>query len=575
MEETSVTPECRIIRNVRVPMRDGVELATTVILPLAEGRYPTVLVRTSYRRITQWEQGLAFARNGYAFVVQDCRGRWDSDGEWYPFTAEAHDGYDTLEWLGDQPWCDGNVGMFGASYLAGTQFLAAPEGSKYLRALIPMFMTGDPWRRAYYADGAFSLALNLIWLCFEVCATSSDFPIMDAYDMAALFRKLPLIELDIESGYEQIPFWRDYVRHHARDDYWEALSIRDKYHAFTMPSLLIGGWYDYYPKETFRNYLAIVEHASSAELARRHKVIIGPWGHGFSGSSEFGDLDFGEQSVPDAIGLYCEWFDATLKDGAAGSSPAGSQWVPEAPIRIFVMGANTWRDEYEWPLARTEYVKYYLHSNGAANSPGVLSTEMPADEPPDNYTYDPLDPVPTLGGNHSVGLFWEAARDVIRPGPFDQRPIEQRDDVLVYTTEPLDEDTEITGPVTLKLYAASSAPDTDFVAKLTDVYPNGRSINITEGVIRARFREMDWENPTPIVPHTIYEYTIDLQVTSNVFKQGHCIRVDVTSSNFPLWDRNPNTGHKPGMDAELRPADQTIYHDRQHPSHIILPIIPV
>ena len=248
----------------------------------------------------------------------------------------------------------------------------------------------------------------------------------------------------------------------------------------------------------------------------------------------------------------------------------------DAPIRLFVMGANEWRDEDEWPLARTQYVDYYLHSGGAANSlhgDGSLSPRPPGDEPGDGFTYDPDNPVPTHGGNHSIGMFWEAVRNIIQPGPLDQRPIERRDDVLVYTTEPLDEDTEVTGPIILKLFAASSAPDTDFVGRLADVYPDGRAINVTEGVIRARFRERDWQRPKLIEPGVIYEYTIDLQVTANVFKRGHRIRLDVTSSNFPLWDRNPNTGHELGVDADVAIARQTIHHDADHPSHLVLPIV--
>jgi len=239
--------------------------------------------------------------------------------------------------------------------------------------------------------------------------------------------------------------------------------------------------------------------------------------------------------------VYQRWFDRTLKG-------KGSPMAENAPVRISVMGANEWQDEYEWPLSRTSYVECYLHSSGDANSVaegGWLSPEAPQDEPSDHYTHDPENPVPTLGGNHSVSLFWESVRDLIRPGPFDQSPIEQRQDVLIYTTEPLEVDTEITGSVVLKLYAALSAPDTDFVAKLTDVYPDRRSINITEGIVRARLRQRTWNEPEIITPNAIYEYTVDLQVTSNVFKKGHRIRLHVTSSNSPLWDRNPNTGHAP------------------------------
>jgi len=564
----SVTRDCRILRNVPVPMRDGVKLVATIVLPEKEGKYPTILTRTAYNRLGLWWDGVQFAKHGYAYVTQDCRGRFDSAGDWYPFTAEARDGYDMVEWIARQPWSNGKVGMYGASYLAATQFLAATEQSPHLKALIPMFMSGDCWKRAYYCDGAFSLALNLIWLVFEVPSRTSGLPLMSAYDMDKLFRRLPLLTLDEQSGAGEVPFWRDYVKHSAFDDHWRLLSLRDKYHLFTQPLLLIGGWYDYYAGETFANYAGLMKH-SPPELRKRHRVLIGPWGHGWTGSSRFGEIDFGRDSLVDGFKVYLQWFDQQLK---AKRPPKG-----DAPIRLFVMGANEWHGEYEWPLRRTRYTKFYFHSRGAANSlygNGVLSTERPGDEPTDRYDYDPENPVPTLGGNHSVGLFWEAIRNVIRPGPFDQRPVERRDDMLVYTTEPLAEEIEVTGPVIVKLYAASSAPDTDFVARLTDVYPDGRSINLTEGVIRARYREDVWGKPSLIEPGRVYEYTIDLQVTSNLFKKGHRIRVDITSSCFPLWDRNPNTGHEPGMDAELQIAHQTVLHDRAHPSHILLPVIP-
>ena len=562
------------MRRIKIRMRDGVKLVTTVILPKADGRYPTILLRTPYFRLFRatrehWSQGVFFAQQGYASVLQDTRGRYDSEGEFYPYTSEAQDGYDTLEWVGHQPWCNGKVGMIGASYEAGTQFLAAPEGSQYLKSMIPMFMTGDPWLRGYYAGGAFSLALNLIWLCFLLPGKTREDVMMPAYDFGKLFNGLPLITLDEKSDSGVLPYWRDYVKHYTRDNYWKSQSIRDKYHTFVMPVLLIGGWYDYYVGEVFNNYLGLVKHAPSPETALSHKVLVGPWPHGIFPSPKFGDVDFGKQSIIDLESLFLNWFNRTLHS----KEPSPNH---EAPIRIFVMGANEWRDVNEWPLALTKFLKYYLHSQGTANTStgdGELSPKMPADEPTDSYTYDPNNYVPTLGGNHSVGMM-DAPEEIIRPGPFDQSLIEKRNDVLVYTTQPIQKDIEITGPIIIKLYAASSASDTDFVGKLTDVYPDGRSINITEGIIRARFREMDWDKPKLIEPHTIYAYTIDLQVTSNLFKKGHRIRVQITSSNFPLWDRNPNTGHVPGQDAKLQNAHQIIYHERQYPSHIVLPIIP-
>jgi putative CocE/NonD family hydrolase len=280
-------------------------------------------------------------------------------------------------------------------------------------------------------------------------------------------------------------------------------------------------------------------------------------------------LDFGPEALRENDSTL-RWLECILQ----GGDPKTFQ---EAPIRIFVMGANRWREEYEWPLARTDFVRFYLHSQGAANSllgQGVLSRTPPGQEPPDQYRYDPEHPVPTLGGNHSVGPYNPGLYELALPGPYDQRPVERRDDVLVYTTEPLPEDVEVTGPVTVTLFAATSAPDTDFVARLTDVYPDGRSINLTEGVIRARFRQRDWSHPQPVEPGRVLEYTIELQPTSNVFPQGHRLRLDLTSSNFPLWDRNLNTGHPPGTDTEIQVAEQTIYHDSAHPSHVTLPLIP-
>ncbi|MBI3919854.1 MAG: CocE/NonD family hydrolase [Armatimonadetes bacterium] len=563
----TVSRDCRVMRNIGVPMRDGVELATTVFLPASGDSFPVILVRTAYWRTNHWSQGVSFARNGYAFVVQDCRGRYDSPGEHYPFVTEGEDGYDTLEWIAQQPWCNGKVGMFGASYLAATQYYLALEGSPYLKSLIPMFMTGDPWQRAYYSGGAFSLALNLIWLCFEVCSRTSESALMNLFDMEKLFRKLPLLTLDEASGYDYIPYWRDYVRHWTYDDYWKSLSIRDNYADFTMPMLFIGGWYDYYAAETFTNFLGVRQH-SPREVRHRHRLVIGPWGHGWTGSSKMGHVDFGPQSLVNGDQVFLDWFDETLRDKELDTEAT--------PIRYFVMGANEWRSATEWPLPGTQFTNYYLHSSGSANSlygNGVLSAKPPADEPADDYTYNPENPMPTLGGNHSVGLFWESVRSVIQPGPFDQRPIERRDDMLVYTTAPLEEGIEVTGPIALKLYAASSAPDTDFVARLCDVHPDGRSINLTEGVLRARFRERVWDQPRLIEPGEVYEYTIDLQVTSNVFKQGHRLRLDVTSSCFPLWDRNPNTGHEPGLDAEMQAARQTAYHNQAYPSHLVLPVV--
>lgn len=550
--------DCKILRNVSVPMRDGVRLAATVYLPLIEGSCPAVLVRTAYNRSGFYNA--FFPTHGMTLVVQDCRGRYESGGEFHPFVHEAEDGYDTVEWIGSQPWCNGKVGMYGDSYLAATQFYAAPMGSRFLHVLNPRFMAGDCWKRAYYCDGAFSLALTWSWLCFECASRVSHASSMPLINVCETLRTLPLLSLDERAGAGEVPHYRDYVRRSHYDDHWRALCIRDQFAQFNIPVLLTGGWYDNYAAETAANFVRLQQQAPTPELRDGHRMIIGPWTHGINSDSVLGEIDFGKEALRENDATE-RWLDCILHEGNPRKFQA-------APIRIFVMGANIWRDEYEWPLARARTVNYYLHAGSR------LSTELPqGDEPPDQYSYDPDDPVPTLGGNHSVGPYNPGLYEFVKPGPYDQQAVERRRDVLSYTSDVLAQDTEVTGPVSLKLYASSSARDTDFVAKLTDVHPDGRSINITEGVIRARFREDVWGPPKLLDPGAVYEFTIDLQVTSNVFRKGHRIRVDITSSNFPLWDRNLNSGNDPGTDTEMTVADQTIYHDAVRASHIALPVV--
>jgi putative CocE/NonD family hydrolase len=383
---------------------------------------------------------------------------------------------------------------------------------------------------------------------------------MPLLDVPRLLRKLPIISLDEASGAGVVSAYREYVKRSAYDSYWETLSIRHSYGRFRMPVLLTGGWYDNYAAENVTNFLGLRQNAPTTKLRDSHRMLIGPWSHGILSTSVLGELDFGPKATGENDASN-RWLDTILH----GKAPSEFQ---KAPIRIFVMGLNRWRDEYEWPLGRTRYVNYYLQYGGR------LTLDPPSSGKPDRYVYDPANPVPTIGGNHSVGPYNPGLYEHAKPGPYDQRQIEKRRDVLSYTSEALKRDTEVTGPVALKLFASSSARDTDFVAKLTDVHPDGRSINITEGVIRARFRENVWGKPKLLVPHQVYEFTIDMLVTSNVFRKGHRMRVDIMSSNFPLWDRNLNTGNDPGTDATVNTAEQAIHHDREHPSRIVLPVIP-
>jgi putative CocE/NonD family hydrolase len=539
-------------------MRDGVRLSTSIFLPSGDGKYPAVLVRTAYNRVGAY-YGLYFAERGIAYVVQDCRGRYDSEGEFYPFINEPNDGEDTLNWIGSQPWCNGKIGMFGDSYLAATQFAVGPLKNKYLACLNPRFMSVDCWKRAYYCSGAFSLGLTWSWLCFECNSRTSEAAMMPAFDVSGVLCSLPLATLDEVSGAGIVQSYRDYVSHNTYSKFWQHLNQGEKYRDYTVPVFLLGGWYDYYPADAVSAFIGLRENAPSKELHDAHRLLIGPWTHGTSNSTMLGEIDFGPDALKENDASE-RWLECLLK----GKKPEQFQ---KAPVRIFVMGANLWRDQYEWPPAGTEYKKIYLRSGNS------LSTVQPSSEKPDYYQYDPADPVPTYGGNHSIGTYNPGLYEIAKPGPYDQRPIEARKDVLTYTSDPLDKDVEITGHVIVKLFAASSARDTDFVARLTDVHPDGKSINITEGVIRARFRENIHGAPKLIEPGKVYEYTIDLGVTSNLFKKGHAIRLQITSSNFPLWDRNLNTGNNPATDTEMLTAQQTIFHDTAHPSHIVLPVV--
>jgi len=545
--------------HVKVPMRDGVLLSADIFRPSVEGAFPVILMRTPYDNNGLIAKSIQYAKRGYALVAQDCRGRYDSEGEFYAWHDEATDGYDTQEWIGRQPWCNGKIGTAGGSYLGLVQWLAAPLQSQYLTTMVPRVITSNFYDSPNYSGGAFQLALNMLWGFRQLGRTNQN---IEHYNWPDFFRTLPLITADEAAG-RKIAFWKDWVKHPSYDNYWKEVSIEEKYEQIKVPALIMGGWFDLYSKQTFVNYNGMVQRGGTEEARKGTKMIMGAWPHPLSASTITGEVDFGPDSKFDLEGMELRWFDYWLRGIDNGI-------MNEAPIKLFIMGANYWRDEYEWPLARTQYVNYYFHSSGRANSlsgNGTLSTTLPEDQPPDRYTYDPNNPVPTLGGNNCC------SPNIVAWGAYDQRPAERRNDVLVYTTPPLAEDIEVTGPIFVKLYASSSAPDTDFTAKLVDVFPDGYAMNLCDGIIRGRYREC-FKEAKLMKPGGVYEFTIDCWVTGNVFKAGHRIRVDISSSNFPRFDRNPNTGHEFGMDSELSIAEQTVYHNRNYPSHIILPVIP-
>ena len=573
----------RVVVAKDLPMRtrDGVTLYADVYRPDAAGTFPVLVVRTPYDKSQDMAltEKVYFPPRGYVVVVQDTRGRFRSEGEFYPFIHEAQDGYDTIEWAAELPWSDGNVGTVGQSYLGLVQYFAAPQRPPHLKAMRPVSGPVTYFENCVYRRGVFELGWMLAYFVFMARNTlerkglyEQQRPSLDSYlshpevPLSPLkkevYRHLPLREWG-ERLKEGAPYFADFLQHAADGPYWHATDLRRQLHSVNVPMLHVGSWYDAFQYDTLTLYTGLHERAMTSEARRGQKLLMGPWAHllpyAVPTSKGTGEIDFGPEALIELHAAQLRWFDHFLKGMNNGV-------LDEAPIRLFVMGDNRWRDENEWPLARTRYTNLYLRSGGKANSlrgNGQLSLSTPGEEPPDRYLYDPEDPVPTRGGT-TLGLAM---------GVFDQTKIEEREDVLVYTGDVLTADMEVTGPISLKLFAASSAPDTDFTAKLVDLRPDGYAQNIAEGVTRARFRE-SLSSPTLITPEKVYEYTVDLWATSQVFKAGHRLRLEMSSSNFPRYDRNPNTGHDFGVDTELRTARQTIFHDSRYPSHLILPVIP-
>ncbi len=570
--------DIRVLSNVRVPMRDGVHLAADVYLPAGVSSAPVILTRTPYEASSDRfiSLGVYFARRGYVVVSQDCRGCFRSEGaEFRPWFDDAADGYDTLEWLGKQAWCNGPVGMWGPSYMGYNQWQVAPLRHPLLKALIPQVSPSDYWRQGAYVNGPSFLMMNelmmLLWASSRAMSIRTDL-----YDHERILSTLPLVDADVVAVGRRVPWFQDWLAHPTYDDYWRTISNENKFaEVGDVAAFNQCGWYDAYAGSAFINFNGLVEQGRSEFTRRNQRVLIGPWSHSLNHSpgqlqhdvisrTTLGDYDFGAASLYPLAEQELRWFDFHLKGIANGVAD-------EPPVTIFVMGINEWRSAPSWPLPGTQFTPWFLGSDGGANSlygDGRLVAEPPEHSRPDCYSYDPERPVPSLGGNHSMQT-WE---HILTVGPIDQRPLERRDDVLVYRSAPLEHDVEVTGPVIVKLFAASSAPDTDFTARLIDHYPGGYAQNVCEGIVRARYRD-SWEHPRLMEPGEVYELSIDLQVTSNVFRRGHRIGVDISSSNFPRFDRNLNTGLNNNTSAEMRVAQQTIYHDAQHPSCIMLPIV--
>ena len=568
-------------KNLMVAMRDGVELATDVYRPASGGPFPTLLERIPYNKesygmISGWIDVLRAAREGFAVVVQDTRGRYGSGGTFRPFADEKADGADTIAWAAGQEWSSGRVGTFGSSYTGATQWLAASERPPALAAMSTAVTGSEEYDRWLYQGGAFQLGFALQWVTGTLALgelmrpqsadaerTAELLSMLD--DMARVFGTVPVRDHPTLNAIA--PYLTEWMDHPERDKYWSSRSARGP--AVTEVAVLnIGGWHDLFLGGTIDNYLALRARTPQPD-ANRQRLVIGPWAHG-AASGTFPERAFGVRAGfdgADIAGMQLAWFKQQL--GGAEAS------TPQSPVRVFVMGPDEWRDELDWPLPDTEFVDYFLASNSDDRTirvDGTLAIDAPHDlgSASDSFIYDPSDPVVTRGGaTYLPGLFIGA-----NSGPRDQAPTEARQDVLRFTTDALADPLEVIGPVRAVLHVSSSAVDTDFTVTLVDVGPDGKSELVCDGILRCRYRTSS-TRPEFMEPGVVYEIEVDLIATAYVFPVGHRLRINISSSNFPRFDRNPNCA-MPVADAG--PADwvvatNTVWHDATRRSHVTLPLV--
>jgi putative CocE/NonD family hydrolase len=561
-----------------------VVLRADIYRPADRQKHPAILMRSPYHRAMVIDSSFVnlmdLIASGYVLVVQNLRGTFDSGGEMglgdVSLAAESKDGYDSVEWIAEQPWCDGNVGTAGGSYLGLIQWITARENPPHLKAMAP-WISGSGGVEPSRQNGIVNLGVALNWIlgtALEIVNWQKE----SGKDVSRALQKVQRGNVLPEEVYNHLPLkdvphfnfegirevWSNRILNNDRETPEFVEKTRTQYEKVMVPCFHVAGWYDFYPSGTFSHFLSMKEKGGSALARQSQHILMGPWLHGgpVTGMS-VGDMGFG--ALSSGLGSQLSQYNITFFDkyvrGMAVDLPI---------VRYFVMGRNVWRDADAWPLPQTQWQRYFLHSQDPANSAagnGLLNREKPGKEKPDIYLYNPLDPVPTLGCRGGTQLLRVPA------GIQEQSPNERRQDVLCYSTEVLREDIEVTGPLSLHLFAATSAKDTDFVAKLVDVYPDGRAYNVTtDGIIRARYRKSVFQ-PELVTPGEVNEYIINLEATSQLFRQGHRIRIDIMSSSFPEYDRNMNTGNPIGEDAKGTVAKQTIYHDSEYSSYIDFPII--
>jgi putative CocE/NonD family hydrolase len=539
---------------ITIPMRDGVKLAADVFLPYGHRRWPAVLVRTPYNRKTSSAASYRFfAEHGFALVIEDVRGRFASEGSFGPIVQEGPDGNDTINWISEQPWSNGRVMMAGGSYLGIAQWWAAVQDNPHLLGISPICSGDDEYLDRFYSTGgALKLGHRLLWFAENFTPPAQVRPLFGSY-----IYHLPLIDADLAASDVAIPSWRQAIDHPSDGPYWRSFSIRDRLNRVLVPVLSFGGWFDNYAQSDLDAFSRLSAQGKHIE------TWIGPWAH--DPALRFSTVDFGPQAHIYIKNKQLEWFNGLV------NPPFGEQGAQNScSLHLFVMGPNIWREEHEWPLARTHYRSLYLNSGGHANSrygDGALEWTRGRTGPPDQFTYDPKKPVPTVGG----AICCEPK--VLPPGPLDQTAVEGRKDVLVYTTAPVSEPIEVTGPIRVVLYLATSANDTDFTAKLVDVQPDGRPLLVTDGIQRLRYR-LSLTRPVFVAKNRPYQINIDAGVTSYVFERRHRIRLEMSSSNFPRFDRNLNTVLPNGVETKITKARQTVFHEPGYPSAVILPVIP-
>jgi putative CocE/NonD family hydrolase len=563
-------------------MRDGTVLRADVYRPRTNDPVPVILMRTQYGKSGaqvephRYQPPDWFASHCYLVVIQDVRGQGSSDGTFSEFTHDMDDGYDSVEWAAGLPGSNGQVGMYGSSYVGATQWLAAVTAPPHLVTIVPANTASDYYDGWTYEGGEFRLAFVQPWAIDSIALSAArnrhDQAVVDELTAAAAdptrwmnyrpFKELPPLQ---PQNPAVAPWYFDWIRHSTRDDFWAKVSIRDRYASVRVPVLDFEGWYDAFLAGGIENFAGMVARGGTQAARGNQRLVIGPWDHINWGRPDSHPApllhDIGAVGDSPINDVMLAWFDHFLKgqDNGVETGPR---------VDYFVMGADKWKSAPNWPLPQTQWTTFYLSSaGGIEDRKGELISSAPSAQPPDTYTYDPAFPAPSLGGHSCCGA------QSGPQGPFDQTPVEQRSDVLVYDTAPLEHDTEITGPVSVRLWAKSSATDTDFTAKLTVAKPDGRVINLNSGILRSAFRD-SLSTPAPSAPGRPYEYRIQIWPTSYEFRSGDRIRLEISSSDYPQFAPNPNTGAPFGENAAVQPATQTIMHDGGHPSAITLPVIP-